>query len=116
MLNLNCSSSIGEGGNGDPSVLRRPNGVGDHESEERGFVGRATSHVRLMSFLTISPLPRFRRHAAALLRGIDATPAKNTSAKRLSELHKNRRQARAAIFPHQPGWDVRLIGSQLEVV
>ena len=32
-------------------------------------------------------------------------------------LHKNRREARAALFTHQLGWEVRLlVGSQLEVV
>ena len=32
-------------------------------------------------------------------------------------LHKNRREARAAILTHQLGWEVRLlVGSQLEVV
>jgi hypothetical protein len=32
-------------------------------------------------------------------------------------LHKNRREARAALFTHQLGWEVRLlVGSQLEIV
>ncbi len=35
----------------------------------------------------------------------------------LFRLHKDRREARAALFTHQLGWEVRLlIGSQLEVV
>ena len=35
----------------------------------------------------------------------------------LFRLHKNRREARAALFTHQFGWEVRLlVGSQLEVV
>ena len=35
----------------------------------------------------------------------------------LFRLHKNRREARAALFTHQLGWEVRsLVGSQLEVV
>ena len=35
----------------------------------------------------------------------------------LFRLHKNRREARAALFTHQLGWEVRLLaGSQLEVV
>ena len=35
----------------------------------------------------------------------------------LFRLQKNRREARAALFTHQLGWEVRLpVGSQLEVV
>ena len=35
----------------------------------------------------------------------------------LFRLHKNRREARAVIFSHVFGWEVRLlVGSQLEVV
>ena len=35
----------------------------------------------------------------------------------LFRLHKNRREARAGLFTHQLGWEVRLpVGSQLEVV
>ena len=35
----------------------------------------------------------------------------------LFRLHKNRREARAALFTHQLGWEVRLlVGSQLKVV
>ena len=35
----------------------------------------------------------------------------------LTCLHKNRREARATLFTHQLGWEVRLLaGSQLEVV
>jgi hypothetical protein len=35
----------------------------------------------------------------------------------LFRLHKDRREARAPLFTHQLGWEVRLlVGSQLEVV